>query len=226
MAGFLPGHVAWRVPHLWRWLRGCDRSLMDRPGTAFDLLAGNLNDEFERDRATGDSLLLGYSMGGRLALHLWLDRPELWRQVWIVSAHPGLEERELREERRVADGKWADLLMTAEAGKFLEAWDEQPVLRGSRSTDDLTRRRRVECWRTEMALALRHWSLGCQQPLGAEIARTLRDHGTELHWVTGSDDAKFTELARVMERRAPGLIRHEIPGVGHREALRGLKLGM
>ena len=52
-------------------------------------------------RAAGEkeNFLVGYSMGGRLALHALLDDPALWTKAVIVSAHPGLLEERERLER-------------------------------------------------------------------------------------------------------------------------------
>ena len=46
------------------------------------------------------SLLLGYSLGGRLALHALCDNPGRWQGAILISAHPGLrcsKEKETRE---------------------------------------------------------------------------------------------------------------------------------
>ncbi len=46
--------------------------------------------------------LLGYSMGGRLALHALLEDPSPWECAVIVSAHPGLKDAEERRKRLAA----------------------------------------------------------------------------------------------------------------------------
>ena len=46
-------------------------------------------------QANGEkSILLGYSLGGRLALHACLSRPDLWKSAIVVGADPGLESEE------------------------------------------------------------------------------------------------------------------------------------
>ena len=40
------------------------------------------------------SILLGYSLGGRLALHACVRRPDLWQAVVVAGADPGLESEE------------------------------------------------------------------------------------------------------------------------------------
>ncbi|MBT7213976.1 MAG: hypothetical protein HN869_02080, partial [Verrucomicrobia bacterium] len=58
------------------------------------------------DAEFGD-VILGYSMGGRLALHALTAAPEKWRAAIIVSAHPGLVSGQ--QERREEDREWASL---------------------------------------------------------------------------------------------------------------------
>src|SRR4051794_21774844 len=48
-------------------------------------------------------VLLGYSLGGRIALHALLASPQLWSGAVIVSAHPGLTDDQERNDRLQAD---------------------------------------------------------------------------------------------------------------------------
>lgn len=215
-AGLLPQEGAWQTPLLWQWWRGPDArvpDLHDQPGAAFDLWARQFNAAFA-SRPPGR--LLGYSLGGRLALHAWLQQPVRWRELWIISTHPGLEDEGERWHRRQTDGQWAERLLSLPPDEFLTKWDQQTVLGGRAAADAAGRLQRVTEWRAEMAMALRHWSLGCQRPLWDQIARTLHEHDTRLHWVTGTEDAKFTLLAKRLQEHAPGIIRHEIQNAGHR----------
>src|SRR5262245_20355380 len=52
-------------------------------------------------------ILIGYSLGGRLALHCLTQTPSLWSGGVIISGHPGLGDPQMRQERRETDRKWA-----------------------------------------------------------------------------------------------------------------------
>src|SRR3990167_10842963 len=52
-------------------------------------------------------IVMGYSMGGRLALHALLASPALWRGAVIIGAHPGFADPKARAERQAGDEKWA-----------------------------------------------------------------------------------------------------------------------
>src|SRR5687767_12547154 len=54
------------------------------------------------------NLLIGYSMGGRLALQAAMDKPGLWDEVILVSSHPGLTSEDDKSKRLVSDLEWAE----------------------------------------------------------------------------------------------------------------------
>lgn len=72
--------------------------------------------------APPDSILIGYSMGGRIAL----QHPAAVRI--ILSSHPGLATKAEKEERWSQDLKWIEMLKTKSMEEFLEAWHQQPLL--------------------------------------------------------------------------------------------------
>jgi 2-succinyl-6-hydroxy-2,4-cyclohexadiene-1-carboxylate synthase len=82
-------------------------------------------------KANGEkSILLGYSLGGRLALHACLSRPDLWRGAIIVGAGPGLESEGEKKLQLDRDRNWADRLKKEPLEQLVREWDEQPVFCG------------------------------------------------------------------------------------------------
>ena len=71
--------------------------------------------------------LLGYSMGGRLALHALLADPELWSGAIIVSSHLGLESEEEKLQRKVKDEYWAEKFSTQKWDQVIADWNKQAV---------------------------------------------------------------------------------------------------
>ena len=71
--------------------------------------------------------LIGYSLGGRLALDFATRRPELVEKLVILSANPGIEDPQEREARREWDKKWCDLLKEKGLETFLDKWYAQPL---------------------------------------------------------------------------------------------------
>ena len=155
--------------------------------------------------------LMGYSMGGRLALHALLENGHPWDAAVIVSAHPGLENETEREARRAADAAWASRALTAPWAEFLAAWDAQPVLGGAiprppGAVSSLATRR------GEIARSFVDWSLGAQEPLWDRL------HGIAIPvlWVAGENDARFLDLARRAADVMPHATLAVAPAAGHR----------
>jgi 2-succinyl-6-hydroxy-2,4-cyclohexadiene-1-carboxylate synthase len=156
--------------------------------------------------------LVGYSMGGRLALYLALRHPERCERLLLESASPGLKTGEERALRRQDDEERAKTLETGDFGTFLEEWYSQPLFSTLRPplVRDLVERRRGND-PGELARSLRGMGTGSQPSLWEEIeglsVPTLA--------VAGELDEKFSEVAREMEERSPRVRVEVVPGAGH-----------
>jgi 2-succinyl-6-hydroxy-2,4-cyclohexadiene-1-carboxylate synthase len=71
--------------------------------------------------------LCGYSMGGRIALHVALQAPERVSRLVLVSCSPGIEDDAERAARREADRGLADELERIPFEDFIERWRSQPL---------------------------------------------------------------------------------------------------
>lgn len=156
-----------------------------------------------------DPVLLGYSMGGRLALHAMLAAPKKWKGAVIVSTHPGLRDQEERYARLARDRDWANQVRTAEWRTFLETWNAQTVFAGappSPSQIQLVNRREA------IARAFENWSLGHQEHLGERLAACR----FPILWISGERDEKFASCAAELAPELPDCEHLMISGCGHR----------
>jgi 2-succinyl-6-hydroxy-2,4-cyclohexadiene-1-carboxylate synthase len=71
--------------------------------------------------------LCGYSLGGRVALHVALAAPERVRRLVLVSCSAGIEDPSERAKRRRADRRLADELEAVPFEDFIERWRTQPL---------------------------------------------------------------------------------------------------
>lgn len=161
-------------------------------------------------RGTGRSLL-GYSMGGRLALHALLEKDHSWQAAVIVSAHPGLEQELDRSARRAQDRNWAAKAFAGDWTRFLEDWNAQPVFGGAAIRDPDTSQRLIAS-RRQIARSFIDWSLGSQQPLWERLAEIQ----IPVLWVAGEMDPKFADLAKRAVAALPKGVLAIAPGSGHR----------
>lgn len=165
--------------------------------------------------ATEPVTLLGYSMGGRIALHWALANPGKFRQLILVGASPGLATEAERSERTYADTAVARYLRTEGLQAFYKYWHNQPFFRTLLALPKP---------QLEPILARRHandpegLALSLEQ-VGTGRLPSLWERLSELtgpvDLVTGEHDPKFTELARRMGERLPKARLSVLEGCGH-----------
>jgi len=161
-----------------------------------------------------DPFLLGYSMGGRLALHALLAASEKWKGAVIVSAHPGLDDPEAHLTRLQRDRDWANQARTADWQTFLETWNAQPVFSQAPPSDSQWQ---LESRREAIARAFENWSLGHQRHLGERLSRC----GVPILWITGERDERFTQLAAELVPTLPTAEHVVLSNCGHRIPFEG-----
>ena len=162
-----------------------------------------------RKSTPNGSLLLGYSMGGRLALHAMAARPEHWAGAVIISVHPGLCCLQERIERRVSDEIWARRVREMRWSDFLEKWNSQSVLGASSGGESQLR---LESKRERIARSFENWTLGKQEDLRPALAKFRKP----VLWITGQRDKQFTRLGKEMENVFPTFQQVIVPACGHR----------
>ena len=76
---------------------------------------------------------MGYSLGGRLALHAILQNPALWKGAIVVSADTGLKTVRERTQTLQTDQEWARRFITEDWEQLLNEWDQQSVFAGRKN---------------------------------------------------------------------------------------------
>ncbi len=160
-------------------------------------------------------LLIGYSMGGRVALGYASAYPERISGLLLESASPGLAEERERQERRRNDSRLAERLRTEKLERFVDYWQGIPLFDTQRqlpsSVRETLRRERLNQSPEGLANSLEGIGTG-SQPSYWKVLATL---GFPVLLVTGKLDVKFTKLADEMERFFPNVGRKEVEGAGH-----------
>ena len=75
-------------------------------------------------------VLAGYSMGGRLALHVALSVPARVEALVLVAATPGLADPVEREARAREDAALAERIEASTIEEFAERWGRNPLFKG------------------------------------------------------------------------------------------------
>jgi 2-succinyl-6-hydroxy-2,4-cyclohexadiene-1-carboxylate synthase len=160
--------------------------------------------------AGGRAIYVGYSMGGRLALRLALDQPDLVHGLMLISTSPGLVDTSERSARVDADELLAQSIERDGVHAFLERWLAQPMFSGvPADAPGLADRRRLTP--EFLTSCLRRLGTGAMDPMWNQLG----DLAMPVMLVTGTRDAKFTQIAnRVLERVHPGVHHVQLDG-GH-----------
>lgn len=158
------------------------------------------------DRAT----FVGYSMGGRIALHAALLSPHAVGRLVLVGATPGIEDDRERAARRRADERLADRIEEIGTPAFIDEWLKNPLFAGlTPDTDDREDRLRNDP--SALAQSLRSTGTGTQTPLW----NRLDELTMPVELVVGEDDPKFREIAERMRTRLSDARLHVVEGAGH-----------
>jgi 2-succinyl-6-hydroxy-2,4-cyclohexadiene-1-carboxylate synthase len=156
--------------------------------------------------------LAGYSMGGRLALHVALALPERVDRLVLIGASPGIADPREREARRAADDALADDVARMTIEEFAERWARTPVLAGQPPEVAATvHADRVRNQPAGLARALRGLGTGALPSLWDRLAE-IQAPAT---LIAGERDQKFTAIAGDMARGLPDASVIVIPDAGH-----------
>lgn len=156
--------------------------------------------------------LVGYSMGGRLALYLALHFPQRFPKVVLESASPGLRTDAERTARLQHDRNLAERL-EADFSSFLSDWYSQPLFHTLRhhAAFSAVSQQRSRNRPSDLAKALRSLSTGLQPSLWEPLQR----HAQPLLLLVGEDDRKFCTLNQAMADSCSKAQLHVIPDCGH-----------
>lgn len=156
--------------------------------------------------------LVGYSMGGRLALYMATHYPERIKSLTLISASPGLKTKAEREARRKADNALADKIEANGIEWFvdfwgnLSLWDSQsPELKAQ------LRENRLKNNPSGLANSLRGMGTGVMPSLWDK----LPDLAMPVKLIVGELDSKFMAINQEMADLISDVDLSIIPGVGH-----------
>lgn len=153
--------------------------------------------------------VVGYSLGGRVALHLALAHAGRIRRLVLIGATGGIEDPDARARRRARDEATASAL--EESGDlvgFLDRWLANPMFAGLREHGMDERRRNTPAG---LASSLRLAGTGTQEPLW----RKLGGLPMPVLALAGADDPRFVWAARRLADGAPAGSCSVVPGAGH-----------
>ena len=166
---------------------------------------------------------LGYSMGGRVALHFANAYPERVKSLILESASPGLKNSQEQMARAASDAALAEKIEREGIEKFVEDWTNLSLfVTQTRLPQDVRERlkqQRLQNNAQGLANSLRGLSVGVQASLW-NVLPTIR---IPTLFIAGQLDEKFSDIASQMARAMPNGKLRIVEDAGHTTHLEQLQ---
>lgn len=159
----------------------------------------------------GPKVLVGYSLGGRLALHALEKYPDIFKLGICISTNPGvfLDGSNERNARAAADQDWSQRFTRDPWKKLMLDWNSQEIFKSSPNVID---REESEFRRDLLSKALINWSLSQQK----DFRSYLKEPKQSFAWIVGQRDQKYIEIAKLLAGVCPQVNFQIIEKSGHR----------
>lgn len=165
------------------------------------------------DVQEGEAILLGYSMGGRIALYTAFS--DFFRALILESASPGIEDDVERAERAASDETLARRIERDGVPAFVDYWENIPLFVSQQTLPQEVRAalhaQRLHNSADGLANSLLGVGTGAQPPLYA----ALPELPIPVLLLVGELDSKFTLLGQLMQQLLPKAELCIVPDAGH-----------
>jgi len=138
-----------------------------------------------------EATYVGYSMGGRLALHVAVAHPHLVEQLVVLGATAGIDDAHERAARRASDDALAAAIERDGVEAFLVRWLAQPMF-AALPHDQAAFNDRLRNNAAGLASSLRLAGTGAQEPLWSQLDQLTMP----VTVVAGALDTKFVAHGR------------------------------
>lgn len=159
--------------------------------------------------------LLGYSMGGRVALSFAMFYPQYISSLILESTSPGLQAEDERNERIKNDEKLARKIEKEGLKSFIDFWENIPLFASQKKLpidiQQSIRAERLSQSETGLTESLRHMGTGRQPSWWRKLTELTRP--TLL--IVGELDRKFVEINERMQKSLFSAELEIVENVGH-----------
>jgi 2-succinyl-6-hydroxy-2,4-cyclohexadiene-1-carboxylate synthase len=182
------------------------------PSTMLDHREHSFEGRLREIEGAGATVLVGYSLGGRLALRAVLRSPESYRALVLVGSTAGIEEGPLRVARAEADEKLASWIEAMPIEDIVGLWERQPLFADqSDALVEAQRPGRLSQDPRSLALLLRTAGQGTLEPVWHE----LRSLELPLLAIAGAHDDGYSRAAKRIASTAPNGRAAIVENAGH-----------
>lgn len=220
--GFTGSHATWST-FVSKWQSGFQLITIDLPGhgetitqtpRTMESCCHDLQQLFDYLKLTTFHLL-GYSMGGRLALSFAILYPQYISSLILESASPGLHSEDERKQRMINDERLAQRIETEGITSFVDFWEKIPLFASQKKiTKDVQqsiRQERLSQSERGLAASLRSMGLGSQPSWWEKLTKMT----FPVLIIVGELDEKFMNIGEKMKKAIPSVDLVIVGNVGH-----------
>ena len=173
-------------------------------------------DNFIQEIVGGNTcIMVGYSMGGRIALQYALRYKSALEGLVLIGASPGIKDPTLKLQRLEQDRTIASTLPDQTIDEFLDFWLSQPILKSQETIAEPYRSRMLERRRGQSLQSLASYLSTLGTGSMPSVWAQLHQLNTPTLLVTGEHDTKFAKVAEEMLSYLPRGEHGIIGGSGH-----------
>ena len=155
--------------------------------------------------------LLGYSLGGRLALQFAATQPAGLQSLVLENAHPGLSSQDERKTRASADAHWARRFYRESLTDVLADWYQQPVFADLSPTERVAL---IHERSQNSAAQLAHMLCCCSLAKQLDLQPWLQDTLLPVLYLCGEQDLKFQAIGAQLATHCSSVTQKILAG-GH-----------
>lgn len=149
--------------------------------------------DIKKQPARKHRTFVGYSLGGRIGLHILEKEPQLFDHYVFISTHPGLKNTAEKQLRIESDQKWIEKIQSQPWSDFLVQWNQQDVLANSQAAP----LKESDFKKDLLITALSKFSLGHQK----DYSELIQQYQKQITWIVGTKDQKFLGLAEDLKQK-------------------------
>ncbi|WP_300562604.1 2-succinyl-6-hydroxy-2,4-cyclohexadiene-1-carboxylate synthase [Companilactobacillus sp.] len=160
--------------------------------------------------------LVGYSMGGRLAIAYALKYPKRINSLFLESTTAGISDQQQRLDRQNHDKKLAHSVIDQGMDKFIENWEKLPLFSSQQavSKNDFTfmHQQRIDQNPINVANSLLEMGTGKQPNYWPDVGQLSK---LSVKIIVGSKDSKFIKIGHRLHELIHGSTLTVVSNSGH-----------
>lgn len=160
--------------------------------------------------------ILGYSMGGRIALqYAAMYEPERLLFLLLESASPGIEDMKARQERAKADEALAHKIENHSIEWFEAMWSQLPIFETQKLISPAVQQTIKDRRLSNTPEVLAHTLRGTGQGQTVYVGHAISELPIEILYVSGELDTKYTDIGQTIFGVCENVSHVIVPNVGH-----------